>query len=217
MIKFADKYLPYSERVYIAFRIAFLETQERLVLAEQLDLGSHRAFGFLTHVPFLKSVPAQVQLDLLLDVWDKHLSKEDYSSNYLDEAIVYAACETAAHLMKSEPEHAQRLISCGPLQSSFELSGKSATQFQELHLDFAGEGHYLLLSQCQDLSPEESSEFKNKYGVITGKSDCLFDALSRWHVASGFEDRACGLLTDEEVRTLSEMPDFINSSNKVSP
>lgn len=216
MIKFAEKYLPYSERIYIAFRISFLETFERLVLADQLDLGSHRAFGFLTHVPFLKSVPAQVQLDLLLDVWDKHLSKQDYSANYLDEAIVYAACETTAHLIRSEPDHARRLIACGPLQSSFDIAGKTAAQFQNLHLDFAGEGHFLLLSQCQDLPPEEATEFKQKYGIITGKTDSLFDALARWHVQPGFENRACGLLTDEEIRVLSEMPDFAVSSNQIS-
>lgn len=214
MIKFNQKHLPYSERVYIAFRIAFLETQERLVLAEQLDLGSHRAFGFLTHVPFLKSVPAQVQLDLLLQLWDRHLSRDEFTANYLDEAIIYAACETAAHLVKSEPEHAQRLISSGPLQSSVVISRSLAEQFQNLHLDFAGEGHYLLMSQCQDMSPEDSGEFKNKYGIIDGKADSLYDALSHWHVQPGFEDRACGLLSDEEVSTLSGMRDFIHSSGK---
>ena len=40
MITFASQELPYTERVYIAFRIAFLETQERLALAEQLELES---------------------------------------------------------------------------------------------------------------------------------------------------------------------------------
>lgn len=216
MIKFAEKYLPYSERIYIAFRISFLETLERLVLADQLELGSHRAFGFLTHVPFLKSVPAQIQLDLILDVWDKHLSKKDFTANYLDEAVVYAACETTAHLMRSEPDHARRMLASGPLQSSFDIVGETAGQFQELHLDFAGEGHFLLLSQCQDLPPDEASEFKHKYGIITGKADSLFDALSRWHVQAGFEDRACGLLTDIEIQALSEIPDFAVSSNKVS-
>ena len=214
MIKFANKTLPYTERIYIAFRIAFLETQERLILAEQMDLGSHRAFGFLTQVPFLKCVPAQVQLDLLLDLWDKHLSKQEYTASYLDEAIVYAACESTASLMRSDPEHAQQITQSGPLRSSFNISGNTAAQFQQLHLDFAGEGHFLLISQCQDLPPEEATEFKTKYGIIDGRCDSLFHALSRWHVQAGVEERAMGLLTDEEIADLSSLPDFSHVTGK---
>lgn len=208
MIKFAQNHLPYSERVYIALRIAFMETLERLQLAEQLDLAGHRAFGFLTHVPFLKSVPAQVQLDVLLNFWDRHLSRQNFSANYLDEAIVYAACETTAHLIKSDPQHAQRIISSGPLRSSAEVTGRFFEQFQDLHIQFSGDGHFLLLSQCQDLPPEEAEDFKLKYGIMPGKSDALFDVLGRWSVHPGYEDRAAGLLTDQEIASLAEIVDF---------
>ncbi|WP_417850576.1 hypothetical protein [Thalassoglobus sp.] len=215
MIKFSSKSLPFSERIYIAFRIAFLETQERLALAEQLELESHRTFGYLTHVPFLKGVPAQVQLDLLLDLWDKHLSKETFSATYLDEAIVYAVCETAANLIRSEPKHAQRCIESGPLKSGATINHAFAEELQQLHLDYAGDGHYLLLSQFQDLPPEAANKHKDQYGIIAEKADSLFDALSRWNVRPGYEERACGLLTDEEVEQLSSMIDFTRLAGKM--
>lgn len=216
MIKFTEHHLPYSERVYIAFRIAFLETQERLILAEQLDLGSHRSFGYLTHVPFLRCVPAQVQLDLLLEVWDKHLSKEVFPANYLDEAIVYSACETAAHLIQSDPQHAERLIGSGPLRSAMKVNHTTAAQFQQLHIDYTGEGHFLLISQYQDLPPEKATRFKEQFGIIMGKTDSLYDALSRWNVQAGFADKACGLLTDQEISELSSLVDFSRSAGKIN-
>ncbi len=216
MIKFSSKSLPYSERVYIALRIAFLETQERLALAEQLELDDHRAFGFLTQVPFLKCVPAQVQLDLLLDLWDKHLSKETYSATYLDEAIVYAACETAAKLVRTEPQHVERILASGPLKSSVSVTQEFSNQLQELHLDFAGDGHFLLMSQFQDLPPEQAIKFKEEYGIITGKCDSLYDALGRWYVRPDFKDRSCGLLTDDEAQQLATLIDFTRCSGKMS-
>ncbi len=215
MIQFSSKQLPFSERIYIAFRIAFLETQERLALAEQLELEAHRTFGYLTHVPFLKGVPAQVQLDVLLDLWDKHLSKETFAASYLDEAIVYAVCETAANVIRSEPKYAQRSIESGPLQSAATVNRTFAEELQQLHLDYAGDGHFLLMSQFQDLPPEEAQKQKEQYGIISGKADSLFDALSRWNVRPGYEERACGLLTDEEIDQLSSMIDFTRLAGRM--
>lgn len=216
MITFASQELPYTERVYIAFRIAFLETQERLALAEQLELESHRTFGFLTQVPFLRNVPAQVQLDLLLDTWDRHLAKAVSRATYLDEAILYAACETAANLIRAEPQHARRLLEVGPLPSSASLDDKLADQIQQMHLTFAGEGHFLLISQFQDLSPEEADPLKAAAGIINGRCDSLFDALGRWHVRQGFENRACGLLTEQEIERLSTLGDFTHIANRMN-
>lgn len=215
MIKFDTKQLPYSERLYIALRISFLETQERLALAEQLELQSHRSFGYLTQVPFLKSVPAQVQLDLLLDLWDRHLAKETYAATYLDEAIVYAACETAANLIRCEPQHAQRLLDTGPLPTSATVDQSLADQTQQLHLKFTGDGHFLLISQFQDLSPEEAAVEKEKFGMIRGRCDSLFDALGRWYVGRDFGVRAAGLLTDQEIEHLGTLTDFISNVNKI--
>lgn len=210
MIQFSAKPLPYTERVYLAFRIAFLETMERLALAEHLELENHRAFGFLTQVPFLKSVPAQVQLDLLSELWDRHLDRNSYSANYLDEALVYAMCETASSVIRQDPRQAEQIAQNGPLPCAVVINSRLADQFQQLHLDFAGEGHYLLVSQYQDLPPQEAEKFKQQSGIVAGKCDSLFEALSRWRVRPGFEERACGLLTAAELLQLSNLADFAN-------
>ena len=69
MLTICSDPLPRTDLTYAAFRASFHETLERLVLSRQFDQDPWQAFGFLTQVPFLKSVPPQVQLDLLSETW----------------------------------------------------------------------------------------------------------------------------------------------------
>jgi hypothetical protein len=64
MLSIASDILPQTCISYVAFRIAFCETLERITLAKQVG-GHIDGFGYLTEVPFLGSVPPQIQLDLL--------------------------------------------------------------------------------------------------------------------------------------------------------
>ncbi|WP_146507980.1 hypothetical protein [Thalassoglobus neptunius] len=205
MITFSSKSLPFSQDVFIAFRIAILETEERLSLAHQIDLADHSGFGYLTQVPFLKSVPPQVQIDLLLTFWDRYLARERFASDYLDESIVYAVCETAATLVRSQPTVASRFIETGPLNCPFTPTGESADRLQKLHLDYVSNGHFLLLSQFQDLPPDEARELKREYGINSDSSERMFDVLSQWHVSTDVESRAIGLLTESESARMSQV------------
>ena len=205
MITFSAKSLPFSEQVYIAFRTALLETEERLALAHQIDLTDHSGFGYLTQVPFLKYVAPQVQIDLLLDFWNRYLARERYTSDYLDESIVYSVCETAANIIRSQPGVAERIIDAGPLTCPFSPSAKFADEIQKLHLDFVGNGHFLMLSQFQDMTPSEAAELKKEFGITDEDSERMFDALSRWNVSTEVEGRSVGLLTEHEAGRISEL------------
>ena len=211
MITFSAKSLPFSEHVYIAFRIAILETEERLALANQIDLTDHTGFGYLTQVPFLRTVAPQVQLDLLLDFWNRYLEKKRFTSDYLDESIVYAVCETAANVIRSQPSIAQRMIETGPLTCPFSPTSEYAEEIQKLHLQYVGEGHFLLLSQFLDIDPEDAENMKVEYGVSEEKCESMYDAVGRWHVSHEIADRAVGLLTDSEVKRFEEL--FKNSTS----
>lgn len=216
MITFTSKSLPFSEQVYISFRIAILESEERLALAHQIDLTDHNGFGYLTQVPFLKSVAPQVQIDLLLDFWNRYLARERYASDYLDESIVYAVCETAANVIRSQSGIAERFVKSGPLSCPFTATPQYADQIQKLHLDYVGNGHFLMLSQFQDLPVEEAADLKKEFGIHADRSERMFEILGRWNVSTEIESRAIGLLTAAESKRLGELFKISTAPRKLS-
>ena len=197
--------LPRTELAYVAFRLACLDTRERLELAVQLDLSPERNFGFLTEVPFLRNVPAQVQLDLLLSTWSRHLTPIPQPATLLDESIVYAACETAARVIRNEPDIARRILTRGPIHTQAALNDRYADRIQELHLNFSEEGLFLLLSQFQDIPPPDAVPLKDQHGLDSDKTDCLFEVLGRWYVSPDILLQTNGLLTRVETEQLGSL------------
>jgi len=215
MLRVSSKSLPRTEITYIAFRLACLDTRERLELAVQLDLCPERNFGFLTEVPFLKNVPAQVQIDLLLETWARHITPVPQPASLLDESVVYAACETAANLIRTEPEVARRFLNRGPVACSHPVDDRLADTLQKLHLEFAQQGLFLLLSQFQDIPPLEAVPLKRDQGFEEGAIDCLFDVLGRWYVSPEMLTRAAGLLTRVETEQLGSLFNLARCSRNV--
>ena len=73
MLTICSDPLPRTDLTYAAFRASFHETLERLVLSRQFDNDPWQTFGFLTQVPFLKSVPPQDKLDQLTATRYRHV------------------------------------------------------------------------------------------------------------------------------------------------
>jgi hypothetical protein len=205
MLQFASKLLPSCESVYVAFRLACLDTRERLELAHQLDLNPERNFGFLTEVPFLRNVPAQVQMDLLLGTWSHHVDRRRHPGTLLDQSVLYAACETSARMIRTEPEIARRFIARGPVPVSRTLVASDAESLQKLHLSFAQDGLFLLLSQFQDIPPAKAVPLKQQWGLGDANDECLFEVLGRWYVSPEVLTRATGLLTRVETEQLGTL------------
>ncbi len=191
--------LPPTDITYMAFRLAFYETLERIELANQVGLSDDRCFGYLTEVPFLKPVPPQVQLDQLLQTWAKHLSLDHHPATLADEAVIYAACETAARIVSCDIDIAKRYLRNGPRPVHHDIDPRLASTLQALHLDLPNEGDFLLISQFLDMPPEEANPYKTKFGMVSSECDTLFDLLGRWHVSSRFRVHAHGLLTSQEL------------------
>ncbi|WP_437203896.1 hypothetical protein [Planctomicrobium sp. SH664] len=202
MLVLASSPLPRSELTYVAFRLACLDTRERLELAHQLDLNHERNFGYLTEVPFLKNVPVQVQLDILLSTWKRHQDIIPHRATLLEESVLYATCETAARMIRTEPEIARRLLARGPAPCERLLDLQYADALQKHHLQHAQEGLFLLISQFQDIPPDAAVPLKRKYGLTRDAAECLFEALGRWYVSEGILDSAQGLLTRVETDQL---------------
>ncbi|MBX3443626.1 MAG: hypothetical protein KF774_14560 [Planctomyces sp.] len=199
MLLIGDDLLPQTDLSYFAFRVAFCETLERIVLAEQARLSADASFGYLTEVPFLRNVPPRVQLDLLVDTWSGHYDASTVSGSLMDEAVIYAACETAVRVVGADRKAIRRFLRGGPRPLFPVLDEALAASLHALHMDLATEGDFLLISQFQDFPPDEAKVLKERFRLTDAACEPLFEALGRWHVKRDFCIRARGLLTPQEA------------------
>ncbi len=199
MLTITNALLPNNTLSYLAFRIACLDTLERIVLARQFGPEAAEGFGYLTEVPFLRAVPPQVQLDLLSETWHKHLHRERIDGDLVDESVLFAVCETAARVAEQEPQQLKSWGASGPRRISLASNGALPNKLRQVHLALPNEGDFLLISQFEDLPPFEALSLKAQFGLEPRKCDAMLDVLGRWHVSSGFAGRLTGLLTDREI------------------
>lgn len=200
MLTICDQLLPNNSLSYLAFRIACLDTLERMALARQFGPEAAEGFGFLTEVPFFRAVPPQVQLDVLSETWRKHAHRrERVEATLVDEAVLFAICETAARVAEQELSQLKIWAESGPRRRAVSLTGSMPDKFRRLNLAFPNEGDFLLISQFEDLPPFESLALKAQFGLEPRRCDAMFDVLGRWHAAPGFASRMTGLLTEREA------------------
>lgn len=205
MLKISQKPLPQTLLSYVAFRVAFRETFENLSLHKRCMSNQTVLFGYLSEVPFLQEVAPAVQLDLIASTWHKHLSREEYQADLVEESVVYAACELTARLIETTPETVSKLLSGGPLDMSFPLDAYLARELRLLYLELPNDGDFLLMSQFLDLEPEQSIERKLQMGVNPSRVEPMFDVLGRWHVSPEMTRQLKGLLTEAETARVASI------------
>lgn len=198
MITVAADTLPQNGLTYLAFRLSFKETLERITLAQQLG-NETEFFGYLTEVPFLQAVPPHVQLDLLAETWHRHVAKQQFAATLLDEAVIYAACETAARIVEYEPHLVPGYLRGGPVYIDVVPNDRLAAELRSLHLRLSNEGEFLMISQFEDIPPDEARKLKRDFGMDEARLECLFDVLGRWSMSSGYLSNQMGLLSKEEI------------------
>lgn len=199
MLVIAGERLPRGDLTYLAFRVAFQETLERIVLSRQVEDGND-VFGYLTEVPFLTGVAPHVQLDLLADTWNRHTSRRRMHASLIDESVLYAVCETAARIAGDEPTVITHCLITGPKACSVEVDGFLPGELKNLHLALANEGDFLLISQFEDLEPDECAELKQQFRLDLERLEEMFDVLGRWYVKPHLTGRLDGLLTEREAQ-----------------
>jgi len=81
-----------------------------------------------------------------------------------------------------------------------------AAELRALHLNLASDGDFLMISQFEDMPPDEAAESKRQFGLDDNRFEVMFDALGRWTMSAVFLTDLCGLMTKEEiVRTALEL------------
>lgn len=209
MLKICQKPLPQTLLSYLAFRVAFRETFESLSLHRRCMSTEIVPYGYLCEVPFLREVAPAVQLDLIASTWHKHLSREVFQADLVEESVIYAACELTARLIEKDPSSVVRLLSGGPLDMSFPLDSYLARELRLLYLEMPNDGDFLLISQFLDMNPDDSIDQKLQMGIDVTRLEPMFDVLGRWHVSPEMTGRLKGLLTEVEtlrVATILRVP-----------
>jgi len=199
MLNICSDTLPQSCLSYLAFRVSFQETLERIVLARQVGENADGCFGYLTEVPFLHAVPPHIQLDLLAETWSKHFAAESFEASLVDESVVYATCETAARVTEEEPLVLQRYVQGGPLEFDSTVDYSLASELRALHLNLANAGDFLMISQFEDLPPEESLKLKQEFGLNESRLESLFEVLGRWSMSAEYLENLTGLMSKKEI------------------
>jgi hypothetical protein len=203
MLQIADDVLPQTLLSYVAFRVALRETADRLVRDPHEDADPRS--GYLAEVPFLRDAALAVQLDLLAESWDRHMSRKTHLASLLDESVVYAACEFAAILCEQQPERVTWCLRGGPLDVTVPVDATLAGELRSLYLRLSNDGDFLLIGQLLDLPPEEAAEWKEKLGIHPDRIEPLFDILGRWHASSDLVGNLHGLVSVTEAHQLSKL------------
>lgn len=199
MLTISKDTLPQSSLSYIAFRVSFLDTLERMSLAQQMGAHEAECLGFLTEVPFLRATAPHVQLDALAETWCKHMDDKPFDATLVDESVVYAVCETASRIVENDPETLDRLLTGGPLDVDVTLDHMLASELRSLHLNLSNEGDFLMVSQFEDMPPEDAARLKQKFDIDEAALEPLFDLLGHWLMSVDFIPNLAGLLTGREI------------------
>ena len=182
-----------------------LETAEWILLKRQVGHDDADEFGFLTEIPFLKSVAPQIQLDALAETWTRISRGAGINADIMDECVIYAVCETVARMVYEYPTDVERLLENGPQRVEIAVDRSLVPKLRALHLNLPIDGDFLLASQFEDMDPSEAERYKRKFRIDSTRLDILLDSLGRWHVSEAFSENVQYLLTDRETERVDRL------------
>jgi hypothetical protein len=74
-----------------------------------------------------------------------------------------------------------------------------ASELRALHLNLSNEGDFLMVSQFEDMPPEDALRLKKKFDIDDEQLEPLFDLLGLWLMSVEFLPNLAGLLTGREI------------------
>jgi hypothetical protein len=108
--------------------------------------------------------------------------------------------------VEQDPNVIGRYLAGGPQSVALKVDQSLAAELRALHLNLASDGDFLMISQFEDMPPDEAAESKRQFGLDDNRFEVMFEALGRWSMSARFLTDLCGLMTKEEiVRTALEL------------
>jgi hypothetical protein len=198
--------LPQNDLVYVAFRLAALETLCEMDIAQASgEEDDEQSSGFLVEVPLLAQVAPAVQVDLLADAWSRHQAAELHEATLLDAAVLYAACRTAARIINDEQTIARAWLKSGPRRIRCRFSDWTPERLQEMFFEFWDDIDFLSVSALQDLAPEHAQTVREVMGFLAEDIEQMEEALARYRESRAVLANREGLLTEKEIQGFSRV------------
>src|SRR6476620_6496279 len=199
-----EVHLPQNDLIYIAFRLAALETLCAMDVARaSSEEDDEPPSGFLVEVPFLAQVALAVQVDLLADAWSRHQAAELHQATLLDAAVLYAACRTAGRIMHDEPTLVRKWLKPGPRRVRHRFTDRTPERLHELFFAFWDDIDFLSLSGLQDLAPEHARAVREVTGLADEDLQPMEEALARCRASPAVLAHLTGLLSAKEIQGFS--------------
>lgn len=205
MLQIAQDRLPQSLLSYVAFRVALKRTWKACA-----ELQSVTRFyqdpdqpGYLAEVPFLRETAPAIQLEVLARTWKRHIQPDLVRADLLDEAVLYAVCESTAACVELHPQTVTACLREGPLDLLVPVDFNLAADLRQLYLQMSNDGDFLLVGQFLDMPPDDADEWKRKLGVAPESLEQFFEVLSRWRAQPSLVADLQGLITPFEQATLA--------------
>ena len=106
---------PFDELTYVALRAAFVTTLNSL-LRHALDSSEsgNQHSGFLDRIPILSAMAPQIQMECLLNTWERVKSDTDAELPTIDECVLHASFEELAGVSLLDDRSVLRQIWMGP-------------------------------------------------------------------------------------------------------
>ena len=187
-----------NEMLYTAFRAAFVLTLDSM-LRESLEHKDvvTRPSGFLDVYPALQGSAPQIQLECLLQTWDR-LHRDEVDLTPLDHCVVNAAYEALAKMGELAARPGLSSVWKGP--KSIEMASDawvtSKVRLIQLAMEEPSVSHILRMEK-------ELDDRRPVFHAFSASDPCesrfdLTEIVERWAASGTIIFGSLGLLTDEE-------------------
>ena len=194
--------LPQNDLVYVAFRLGYFDLMTELDTDAALGTADFDdgPYGFLTNVPFFRTVPPTVQLDLLASVWAKHHSPQVQPALLLDAAVLWAIFNDAGRIGLEVWEGAlSPVLNDGPCKVTVTMDESLDERWKEMFDDFWDDVDFLSLDDMQDMPPEQAKALREQFDIPEVWVDDMFAVLNRARASAAILDNLRGLLSEQEI------------------
>lgn len=187
-----------DEMLYTAFRAAFVLTLD-CMLRESLEPRDavNRSSGFLDVYPVLQGTAPQIQLECLLQTWDR-LHRDEYELSPLDHCVIYAGYEALAKMGEMAARPGLSGVWRGPksIQTASDTWVTSKVRMIQLTMDEQSVNQILRMEKKLD-------DRRPVFQVFSASEPChsncdLTEIVGRWAASGNIIFGSTGLLTNEE-------------------
>ncbi len=200
---------------YVACRVAFLRVFDSLLDEFIAASTSDQRAGYLDRIPMLAGTAPQVQIELLLQIWQTLRGETPRALTVEEQVICFGITSELAHTSAADEERMIRRAARGPVpvDPGDVVWLASRVRILQMLLPFAPQVATLQVES--GISADDLIPVRTAGGVDPQTFAGLLDLLGTWTVSRNLFENADGLLTTTELEILraffAEHPQLMTS------